>query len=147
MKFYTEFHRDQPGEIEDAIEIIQRCTPDINRLMTAKQLVLNEGKTEAIVLCAPRSNIPPISDTINMWGVLYITPSHLFDTYACSWTAYFVCLRKSFTCIKVRISDYIFFYKIRKCLNHQYGKMIIHGLVTSMIDYGNAVVFRVNVHV
>ena len=68
MKVYTEFHRDQPSEIEDVIEIIQRCTPYINRLMIAKQLVLNEGKTEAIVSCAPRSNIPPTIDTINVWG-------------------------------------------------------------------------------
>ena len=32
VKFYTEFHRDQPGEMEDAIEIIQRCIPDVKTI-------------------------------------------------------------------------------------------------------------------
>ena len=46
MKYYTEFHRNQPGEIEDAIGIIQRCTPDVKRMMPGKHFVLNERKTE-----------------------------------------------------------------------------------------------------
>ena len=106
--------------------------------------MLNETKTEAIVLCAPSCKAPPTVDTINVCGC-DITPQSFVrnigifgDNTLCMSTQARTCRGAYFQLHKIA--------KIGKCLITHACKMIVHALVTSRLDYGNAVLFGVNVH-
>ena len=84
--------------------------------------MLNEAKTEATVFCAPCCKAPPNVDTINVCGH-DITPV--------------ICERHR------RLHGQHFEY-VDASRSHM-CKTIVHVLVTSRLDYGNAVLFGVNV--
>ena len=48
----TQLYAEFPCEVGDAIRRIERCTADVKRCMMDHHLMLNEAKTEAIVVCA-----------------------------------------------------------------------------------------------
>ena len=67
-QLYAEFPHDQPCEVEDTIRRIEQCTVDVKQWLMNHHLMLNEAKTEAIVLCASHCKAPPTVDTINVCG-------------------------------------------------------------------------------
>ena len=106
-------------------------------------LMLNEAKTEA-VFCTPCCKAPPTVDTINVCG-RDITPQSFvrdigifMDNILCMLTQIArTCQGAYFQLHKIA--------KIKKCLMTHSCKTIIYALVTSRLDYGNAVLFGVNV--
>ena len=130
---------DRPCEVEDAIRRIERCTVDVKRWMMDHHLMLNETKTEAIVFCAPNCRVPPTVDTINVCGC-DITQQILVRDI-CVFVDNTLCM--STQVARTCQGAYLQLHKIATIRKAHACKTIVHALVTSRLDYGNAALFRV----
>ena len=143
-QLYAELPRDQPCEVEDAIRRIERCTVVVKRWMMDHHLMLNEAKIDAIVFCAPCCKAPPTVHTINVCGCDITPQSFVRDTGVFMDNTLCMSTQVARTCQGAYFQLHKI-AKIRKCLTTHACKTIVHALVTSRLDYGNAVLFGVNV--
>ncbi|KAI0223362.1 putative RNA-directed DNA polymerase from transposon BS [Lamellibrachia satsuma] len=70
-QLYVEFPRDQPAHATTAIDRISRCTADVKSWMVSHNLLLNECKTEAVVISAAQNRKrvqPPVDLVIDVCG-------------------------------------------------------------------------------
>ena len=128
----------------DTLWKINECVRDIRRWLNCNHLLLNETKTEAIIFCSTTVRSPSAMSTIDECGsAVSLTPmvrdiGVIFDSgldmsaqvsNACR-AAYF----NLFCIAKIRTS----LTMLTAC------KTLVHSLVTSPIDYGNAVLYGIS---
>ena len=111
--------------------------------MTSHQLLLNETKTETIVFYAPNAKVPPRITGVDVCGCR-ITPQPTERDIGI-----FLDSGMDMTMQVTRTCQAAYFQlhniaKIRHCLTIAACKTIVHDLVTSKLDYGNAVLFGIN---
>ena len=111
--------------------------------MIDHHLILNEAKTEAIVFCVPYCKAPPTVDTINICGCDITPQSFVRDIGIFMDNTLCMSTQVARTCQGVYFQLHKI-AKIRKCLIIHACKMFLQALVTSRLDYGNAVLFGVN---
>ena len=141
-QLYVEFPRDQQVPATAATNRIALCTADVKTWMASHNLLLNEQKTEVVVIAAPnRSRVHrPVVVAIDVCGVS-VTPKPsirdigvvIDDTMSMAVHVRRVC--------QVAYCHIRSIAKIRKCLTTAACKTIVHALVMSRVDYGNALLF------
>ena len=141
-QLYVEFPRDQQVPATAATNRIALCTADVKTWMASHNLLLNEQKTEVVVIAAPnRSRVHrPVVVAIDVCGVS-VTPKPsirdigvvIDDTMSMAVHVRRVC--------QVAYWHIRSIAKIRKCLTTAACKTIVHALVMSRVDYGNALLF------
>ena len=70
-QLYVEFPHDQPAHATTATEPLSRCTADVKSWMVSHNLLLNECKTEAVVISAAQNRKrvqPPVDLVIDVCG-------------------------------------------------------------------------------
>ena len=131
-QLYVEFPRDQSAHATTAIYRISRCTADVKLWMVSHNLLLNECKTEAVVISAAQNRKcvqPPVDLVIDVRNIDFVfdnTISMAAQTRRVCQVAY--CHIRGIATIK-------------KCLSTIAFKTIIHALVMSRLDYGNAMLY------
>ena len=142
-QFYVDFPRDQPCSADTATHQIEQCTIDIKRWMTSHQLLLNETKTETIVFYAPNTKVPSGITGVDVCGCR-ITPQPTVRDIGI-----FLDSGMDMTMQVTRTCQAAYFQlhniaRIRNCLTIAACKTIVHGPVTSKLDYSNAVLSGIN---
>ena len=122
-----------PTDHRDASRYITECVEDLRRWMTDNRLMLNEDKTEAIFF---RSSCP-VASTINIGGSVAQLQPTVCDIGVVLDTRLDMASQVSNVCR----SDYYHLFriaKIRPSLTVVACKTLVHALVISRVDYGNA---------
>ena len=122
---------------------IGNCVTDLKRWLTDHQLLLNESKTEAIAFNVPSCKVTPAMTDINMCGCNITLQQTVRDI------GVFLDSGMDTSAQVSRMCQSAYFQlhniaKIRHCLTVNACKTIVHALVTSKLDYGNAVLFGIN---
>ena len=81
-QLYDEFPRGQPAHATTAIDLISRCTADVKFWMVSHNLLLNECKTEAVVISAAQNRKhvqPPVDLVIGVCGCSVTPKSFIRD--------------------------------------------------------------------
>ena len=141
-QLYVEFPRDQQVPATAATNRIALCTADVKTWMASHNFLLNEQKTEVVVIAAPnRSRVHrPVVVAIDVCGVSVMPkPSirdigvEIDDTMSMAVHVRRVC--------QVAYCHIRSIAKIRKCLTTAACKTIVHAFVMSRVDYDNALLF------
>ena len=142
-QLYVEFPRNRPTDAENAAHRIGNCVTDLKRWLADHQLLLNESKTEAIAFNVPSCKVTPAMTDINMCGCNITLQQTVRDI------GVFLDSGMDMSAQVSRMCQSAYFQlhniaKIRHCLTVNACKTIVHALVTSKLDYGNAVLFGIN---
>ena len=136
------FPRNEPCDADIATRRIEACTTDIKRGMTSHQLLLNETKTETIVFYARNARVPPAITTVDVcvsYNASADITGHRHFPGQRNGHVDASCAYISGCLLQLRnIAN------ICHCLTIDACKTIVHGMVTSKLDYGNAVSCRIN---
>ena len=139
VQIYTSFKAGELQSRTDAISRVNRCLEDVRQWMADNMLKLNESKTEMVLFSSKHR--PSLADdfTVSVGGV------NLCPAASCRSLG--VILDKHMTMSQhvnaVCRSAYYHLRsigQIRKCLTTDATKSLVHGLVTSRIDYCNALI-------
>ena len=137
-QLYISFEANQPDNQTIAVQKLEACLDDICSWMSANKLKLNCDKTE-VMLFSPR-NVPAPAATIRV-GETVVTPS-------CSVRNLGVVMDRAMTMEKhvLAVSRTCYHQlrnigRIRRSLTTNAAKSLVHGLVTSRLDYCNALLY------
>ena len=127
-----------PNDHTDASRQITECVEDLRRWLTDNRLLLNEDKTEAILF---RSSCP-VTSTINIGGSVAQLKPTVRDIGVVLDTRLDMASQVSNVC---RSAYYHLFRiaKIRASLTIVACKTLVHALVISRLDYGNALLYGI----
>ena len=142
-QLYVEFPRNRPTDAENAAHRIGNCVTDLKRWLTDHQLLLNESKTEAIAFNVPSCKVPPAITDINICGCDITLQQTVRDIGVVLDSGLDMSAQVSRMCQSAYFQLHNI-AKIRHCLTVNACKTIVHALVTSKLDYGNAVLFGIN---
>ena len=115
---------------------------DIKRWMTSHQLLLNKTKTET-VFYARNSRVPPAITTGDVCGCYIAHQPTVRDIGIFLGSGMDMSMQVARTC-RAAYFQLHNIAKIRHCLTIDACKTIVHGLVTSKLDYINAVLCGIN---
>ena len=132
-----------PTDAENAAHRIGNCVTDLKRWLTDHQLLLNESKTEAIAFNVPSCKVPPAITDINICGCNITLQQTVRDIGVVMDSGLDMSAQVSRMCQSAYFQLHNI-AKIRHCLTVNTCKTIVHALVTSKLDYGNAVLFGIN---
>ena len=121
-----------------ALRRITECVEELRRWLTDNRLLLNEDKTEAILF---RSSCP-VASTINICGSVAQLKPTVRDIGVVLDTRLDMASQVSSVC---RSAYYHLFRiaKIRASLTVVACKTLVHALVISRVDYGNALLYGI----
>ena len=141
-QLYVEFPRDQQVTATAATNRIALCTADVKTWMASHNLLLNEQKTEVVVIAAPtRSRVHrPVVVAIYVCGVSVTPKPSIRDIGVEIDGTMYMAVHVRRVC-QVAYCHIRSIAKIRKCLTTAACKTIVHALVMSRVDYGNALLF------
>ena len=142
-QLYVDFPGNQPCDADIATRQIEACTTDINRWMTSHQLLLNVSKTETIVFYAHNARVPPAITTVDVCGCHIAPQLTVRDIAIFLDTGIDMSMQVACTC-RAAYFQLHNIAKIRHCLAIDACKTIVHGLVTSKLDYENAMLYGIN---
>ena len=127
-----------PTDHTDALRHIIECVEELRRWLTDNRLLLNEDKTEAILF---RSSCP-VASTINICGSVAQLKPTVRDIGVVLDTRLDMASQVSSVC---RSAYYHLFRiaKIRASLTVVACKTLVHALVISRVDYGNALLYGI----
>ena len=127
-----------PTDHTDALRHITECVEELRQWLTDKRLLLNEDKTEAILF---RSSCP-VASTINICGSVAQLKPTVRDIGVVLDTRLDMASQVSSVC---RSAYYHLFRiaKIRASLTVVACKTLVHALVISRVDYGNALLYGI----
>ena len=135
-QLYVEFLCDQPAHATTATDHISRCTADVKSWMVSHNLLLNECKTEAIVISAAHNRkciqlpVDLVNDvcgcSITLKPFLHDIGFLFDDTMSVAAQIHRVC--------QVAYCHICSIATIRKCLSTTAFETIIHALVVSRLD-------------
>ena len=131
-----------PSEHTRAFERMEECVREVKIWLCDNGLVLNENKSEAIIMQSPNVRTPIMMSRINICGQLVDTSAVIRDLGFAMDDHLSMASQVSNICRSAyyhlsRIA------KIRHSLTTSVCKSLIHGLVTSRLDYGNAMLFGI----
>ena len=131
-----------PSEHTRAIERMEACVREVKMWLCDNGLVLNENKSEAIIIRPPNVRTPITINRINICGQLVDTSAVIRDLGFVMDDHLSMASEVSNICRSAyyhlsRIA------KIRHSLTISVCTSLIHGLVTSRLDYGNAMLFGI----
>ena len=129
-QLYVDFSRNQPCEADIATRRIEACTTDIKRWMTSHQLLLNETKTKTIVFYARNARALQLRQSTCVGFIFLDSGMDMSMQIARTYQGAYLQLHN--------------IAKIHHCLTIDACKTIVHGLVTSKLDFGNAVFCGIN---
>ena len=143
-QLYVEFPRDQQVPATAATDRISLCTADVKTWMASHNLLLNEQKTEVVVIAAPNrsrvhSNVT-VAVSIDVCGVSVMPKPSIRDIGVVIDDTMSMAVHVSRVC-QVTYCQIRSIAKIRKCLITAACKTIVHALVMSRVYYGNALLF------
>ena len=133
----------KPAEISHSLENLESCVTDIKNWMAVNFLKLNDDKTEILLLGSKHSlsNVPSISVKV---GELEITSQSFVKNLG----AYFdsTLSMENFVAQKCKTAAYYLrcISHIRKYLDSDSTKTLVHALVTSRLDYANSLLLGSN---
>ena len=139
-RLYVEFPRDQPVHATTAIDRISRCTADVKSRMVSHNLLLNECKTETVVISAAQNRKcvqPPVDLVIDVCGCS-VTPKPFIRDIGFVFDDTMTMAAQIRRVCQVAYCHIRGIAAIRKCLSTTACKTIIHALVMSHLDFGNA---------
>ena len=139
-RLYVDFPRDQPVHATTAIDRISRCTADVKSRMVSHNLLLNECKTETVVISAAQNRKrvqPPVDLVIDVCGCS-VTPKPFIRDIGFVFDDTMTMAAQIRRVCQVAYCHIRGIAAIRKCLSTTACKTIIHALVMSHLDFGNA---------
>ena len=132
-----------PSSHADAQRKIEECVSDIRQWLDYNHLLLNEAKTEAIVFRSAAVHSPSPLSTIYVCGSsISLTPT-VRDGGVLLDSSLDMSAQVSNVCRGAYLNLFRI-VKIRTSLTTAACKTLIHSLVTSRLDYGNAVLYGVS---
>ena len=143
-QLYVNFPRNQPCDADIATRRIEACATDMKLWMTSHQLLLNETKTKTIVFYGRNARVPPATTTVDVCGCHIMPQPTVRDIGIFLDSGMDISMQVARTCQ----AAYFQLHNIAKrphCLTIDVCKTIVHGLVTSKLDYGNAVLCGISV--
>ena len=130
------------GEATDAIDRIERCVEEARRWMSDHNLLLNDNKTEAIIITAPnRKHLQDVS-FVNVCGC-NIVPSPTIRNIGIMIDCGLTMSSQVSRMCKAAYYHLYAIAKIRQCLTTDACKTLVHALVISRMDYSNAVLYGI----
>ena len=140
-QLYVDFPR---GDSASAADRIRRCVIDVKAWLASRCLLLNETKTEAIVFAAPNNRIPqPPPLCIDVCGCSIIASTNICDLGVQLDSAMSMAAHVSRTC-RTAYAQLRCISRIRSSLTVSARKTLVHALVTSKLDFGNAALCGIN---
>ena len=142
-QLYVEFPRDQPAHATTVTDRISRCTADVKSWMVSHNLLLNECKTEAVVVSAAQNRKrvqPPVDLVIDVCGCS-VTPKLFIDDIGFVFDDTMSMAAQIRRVCQVAYCHIRSIATIRNCLSTTAYKTIIHASVMSRLDYGNAMLY------
>ena len=140
-QLYVDFQR---GDSASAADRIRRCVIDVKAWLASRCLLLNETKTEAIVFAAPNNRIPqPPPLCIDVCGCSIIASTNIRDLGVQLDSAMSMAAHVSRTC-RTAYAQLRCISRIRSSLTVSARKTLVHALVTSKLDFGNAALCGIN---
>ena len=140
-QLYVDFPR---GDSASAADRIRRCVIDVKAWLASRCLLLNETKTEAIVFAAPNNRIPqPPPLCIDVCGCSIIASTNIRDLGVQLDLAMSMAAHVSRTC-RTAYAQLRCISRIRSSLTVSARKTLVHALVTSKLDFGNAALCGIN---
>ncbi|KAK2190776.1 hypothetical protein NP493_69g05016 [Ridgeia piscesae] len=140
-QLYVDFPRNQLCDADIATRRIEACANDIKRWMTSHQLLLNETKTETIVVYARNVRVPPAITTADECHITRQPTVRDIGIFLDSGMDMLMQVAPTCQAAYFQLHNIA---KIRHYLTIDACKTIVHGLVTSKLDYGNAVLYGIN---
>lgn len=140
-QLYVDFPRDQP--LTMATDRISRCTTDVKAWMSFHNLLLNENKTEVIVISAVNNRKlvhPPVDQVIDVCGCA-VSPKPVIRDIGVLLDNTMSMTNQVRRVCQVAYCHLRSIALIRKCLTTNACRTIVNALVMSRIDYGNAVLY------
>jgi hypothetical protein len=137
-QLYISFEMKDP---KAALSKLNTCISDIRTWMISNKLKINDSKTEFLVITSPHMK-PVLQDISICVGDSYISPSVkacnlgvIFDKFL-NLEAHVSTICRS-TCFHLKNIG-----KVRKLLTHDSTAQLIHALITSRLDYCNALFYN-----
>ena len=141
-QLYVDLSGVRDGETADAVCRVERCIEEARLWMSDHNLLLNENKTEAIIISAPnRKHLQDVT-CVSVCGCNIVPSSTIRNLRIMIDCELTMSSQVSHMCK----SAYYHLYaisKIRHCLTTEACKTIIHALVISRLDYGKAVLYGI----
>ena len=120
-----------------------RCVIDVKAWLASRCLLLNENKTEAILFVAPNNRItqpPPLC--IDVCGCSIIASTNIRDLGVQLDSTMSMAAHMSRTC-RTAYAQLRCINRIRSSLPVSARKTLVHALVTSKLDFGNAALYGI----
>ena len=134
-QLYVDFPR---GDSASAVDRIRRCVIDVKAWLASRCLLLNEAKTEAILFAAPNNRIPqPPPLCFDVCGCNIIASSNIRDLGVQLDSTMSMDAHVSRTC-RTAYAQLRSISRIRSSLPISARKTLVHALVTSKLDFGDA---------
>ena len=139
-QLYVDFPR---GDSASAVDRIRRCVIDVKAWLASRCLLLNEKKTEAILFAAPNNRIPqPPPLCIDVCGCSIIASTNIRDLGVQLDSTMAMAAHVSRTC-RTAYAQLRCINRIRSSLPVSARKTLVHALVTSKLDFGNAALYGI----
>ena len=131
IQLYVDLSGVRDGETPDAVCCVKRCIEEARLWMSDHNFLLNESKTEAIIISAPnRKHLQDVT-CVSVCGCNIVPSSTIRN------------LGIMIDCELTMSSHLYAISKIRHCLTTEACKTIVHALVISRLDYSNAVLYGI----
>ena len=132
-----------PSDHTDALRHLRDCVDELKRWLDRNHLLLNESKTEAIEFRSTTLRVSSDERTVDVCGAAVPLLPAIRDIGVVLDNGLDMSAQVSNAC---RGAYFHLFRiaKIRKCLDTAACKTLVHSLVTSRIDYGNAVLYGIS---
>ena len=138
-QLYVDFPR---NDAAFAIDRIRRYVTDVKAWLASRYLLLNEAKTEAILFAAPNRMAQPSPLLIDICGSDVRTSANIRDlgVYLDSTMSMTIHVTRICRTAYGRLRNIA---RIRSSLPLRACKTLVHALVTSTLDFGNAALFGI----
>ena len=132
-----------PTDHMQALARMEACIQEVKTWLCDNGLVMNENKSEAIVIRSPSLRTPIAFSRINICGQFVDSSAFIRDLGFAIDTHLSMASQVSNILCRSAYYHLARIAKIRYSLTTSVCKSLIHGLVTSRLDYGNAMLFLI----
>ena len=139
-QLYVDFPRNDAASAADRISL---CVTDVKVWLASRYLLLNETKTEAVLFSAPNNRVPqPPPLLIDICGCSVSTSANIRDLGVQLDSTMSMATHVSCTC-RTAYAQLRGIARIRSSLPLRACKTLVHALVTSRLDFGNAALYGI----
>ena len=139
-QLYVDF---PPNDSASAADQISRCVIDVKAWLGSRYLLLNEAKTETILFTTPNHRTPqPRPLVIDICGRNVTTSASIRDLGVHLDSTLSMTAHVSRTC-RTAYGQLRCIAQIRSALTLRACKTLVHALVTSRLDFGNAAMYGI----